>query len=132
MDEVGEMQRRWVQANEDAGNGWSLRQAGSSRKTAPGFRVTAGAPAGDLRAVLIRAGIDLRLEGEPLLEAVHRAIALHRYSCTWTEVQAGWVVTLQYPELRRFFGMTLEEALVWCLSWVIAADGEYERTQRTG
>jgi hypothetical protein len=97
------MQRRWVQADEDAGNGRSLRQSGSSQETAPGFRVPAGAPAGDLRAVLIRAGID----------------PLHRRSCTWTEVHAGWVVTLRFPERRRFFGTTLEEALTWCLAWVM-------------
>jgi hypothetical protein len=113
------MQRRWVQADEDAGNGRSLRQSGSSQETAPGFRVPAGAPAGDLRAVLIRAGIDPLLEGEALQEAVHRAIALHRRSCTWTEVHAGWVVTLRFPERRRFFGTTLEEALTWCLAWVM-------------
>jgi hypothetical protein len=54
-----------------------------------------------------------------LQEAVHRAIALHRRSCTWTEVHAGWVVTLRFPERRRFFGTTLEEALTWCLAWVM-------------
>jgi hypothetical protein len=43
-----------------------------------------------LRAVLTSAGIDPALEGEDLQEAVHRAIALRRYSCTWTKVYVGW------------------------------------------
>jgi hypothetical protein len=53
---------------------------------------------------------------------LHRAIALHRYSCTWTKVHAGWVVSLPFPESRRFFGTTLEEALAWCLAWVRAQE----------
>jgi hypothetical protein len=72
-----------------------------------------------LRAVLTRAGIDPALEGEDLQEAVHRAIALRRYSCTWTKLHTGWVVTLQFPEPHRFFGETLEDALAWCLAWVM-------------
>jgi hypothetical protein len=72
-----------------------------------------------LTAVLTRAGIDPAREGEDLQEAVHRAIALRRYSCTWTKVSSGWVVTLEFPELHRFFGETLEDALGWCLAWVV-------------
>ena len=72
-----------------------------------------------LAAVMTRAGISAELEGPDLQEALHQAIALRRCSCTWTKVQAGWVVTLQFPEPRRFFGLTLEEALAWCLAWVM-------------
>ncbi len=73
----------------------------------------------DLARVLAWAGIDPELEGEDLQEALHRAIALRRYSCTWTKLHTGWVVTLQFPEQRRFFGETLEDALAWCLAWVM-------------
>ena len=91
----------------------------------------------DLARVLARAGIDPAQEGADLQEAVHRAIAMRRYSCTWAKVHAGWVVTLQFPELHRFFGETLEDALTWCLAWIMAEETgrrtrAHERSQRTG
>jgi hypothetical protein len=64
------------------------------------------------------AGIDPRYEAMDLPEALYRAIVMYRYSCTWTQVHAGWVVSLPFPEPRRFFGTTLEEALAWCLAWI--------------
>lgn len=73
----------------------------------------------DLARVIAGAGIDPALESVALQEAVHCAIALHRASCTWTKVCAGWVVKLQFPEARTFFGETLEEALAWCLFWLM-------------
>jgi hypothetical protein len=87
--------------------------------------------------VLTQAGIDPALEGADLQEAVHRAIAMRRCSCTWAKVHAGWVVTLQFPEPHRFFGETLEDALTWCLAWIMAEETgrttwEHERSQRTG
>lgn len=82
-----------------------------------------GAWSAALGAVLTRAGIDPALKGEELQEAVHRAIALRRYSCTWTKLPTGWVVTLQFPEPHYFFGHTLEEALAWCLEWIMAETG---------
>ena len=90
-----------------------------------------------LSRVLTRAGIDPELEGADLQEALHRAIAMRRCSCTWAKVHAGWVVTLQFPEPRRFFGETLEEALTWCLAWVMGGEAgrttwEHKRSQRTG
>jgi predicted RNase H-like HicB family nuclease len=88
------------------------------------------------KAVLTRAGIDPALEGEDLQEALHQAIALRRYSCTWTKLHTGWVVTLQFPEPHHFFGQTLEEALAWCLEWIMAETGretrDQERPRRTG
>ena len=89
----------------------------------------------DLAAVLTRAGIDPAQEGADLQEAVHRAIAMRRCSCTWTKIHTGWVVTLQFPEPRRFFGTTLEEALTWCLAWIMAGEmtlpqRDHERPQR--
>jgi len=84
----------------------------------PGFHETRGSPAAVFSSVITHAGIDPRHEAEDLQEALQRAIAMHRYSCTWTKVPAGWVVSIPFPEPRRFFGTTLEEALAWCLAWV--------------
>jgi hypothetical protein len=71
---------------------------------------------------MTHAGINPRHEAEDLQEALQRAIALHRYSCTWTQVAAGWVVALSFPEPHRSFDTTLEEALAWCLAWVQTRD----------
>jgi hypothetical protein len=87
-----------------------------------GSRETLGSPAAALASVMTHAGINPRHEAEDLQEALQRAIALHRYSCTWTQVAAGWVVALSFPEPHRFFGTTLEEALAWCLAWVQARE----------
>ena len=81
-----------------------------------------GSPAAALASVMTHAGIDPRHEAADLQEALQRAIAMHRYSCTWTKVPAGWLVSLSFPEPRRFFGTTLEEALAWCLAWVRAKE----------
>ena len=83
-----------------------------------GSREPLGSPAAALRSVMTGAGIDPRDEAVDLPEALYRAIVMYRYSCTWTKVQAGWVVSISFPEPRRFFGTTLEEALAWCLAWV--------------
>ena len=83
---------------------------------------TLGSPAAVLSSVMTQAGIDPRLEAADLQESLLRAIALHRYSCTWTQVPAGWVVAIPFPEPRRFFGTTLEEALAWCLAWIRARE----------
>ena len=71
---------------------------------------------------LMAPGVSTGEEAADLPEALHRAIAMHRYSCTWTKVPAGWVVSISFPEPRRFFGTTLEEALAWCLAWVRARE----------
>jgi hypothetical protein len=81
-----------------------------------------GSPAAALRSVMTGAEISPRYEPAELQEALQRAIALHRYSCSWTQVPAGWVVSISFPEPRRFFGTTLEEALAWCLAWVQARE----------
>ena len=91
-------------------------------ETSRGSRETLGSPAAALSSVMTHTGMDPRHEAADLQEALHRAIALHRYSCTWTKVQAGWVVSISFPEPRRFFGTTLEEALAWCLAWVRARE----------
>ena len=91
-------------------------------ETRRGSREILGSPAAALASVMTGAGIDPRYEAADLPEALHRAIAMHRYSCTWTKVPAGWVVSIPFPEPRRFFGTTLEEALAWCLAWVRARE----------
>ena len=35
---------------------------------------------------------------------------------------AGWVVTLHSPEEQDFYGRTLEEAIAWCLVWLMAPE----------
>jgi hypothetical protein len=35
---------------------------------------------------------------------------------------AGWVVTLHSPDEQEFYGRTLEEALAWCLVWLMAPE----------
>jgi hypothetical protein len=37
----------------------------------------------------------------------------------WTVDQAGWVVTMMYPEEQTFYGRTLSEGLAWCLVWLM-------------
>jgi len=50
------------------------------------------------------------------------AIATRRGYC-WGDVDhAGWVVTLNSPEGQTFSGKTLEEALAWCLVWLMAPE----------
>ena len=92
------------------------------QETQRGSRETLGSPAAAFASVMTSAGIDPRHEAADLAEVLHRAIAVYRYSCTWTKVPAGWVVSIAFPEPRRFFGTTLEEALAWCLAWVRARE----------
>lgn len=72
--------------------------------------------------VLTRAGIDPSLGVPALQDALHQAIALRGRACEWTRLYTGWLVTLRYPEHHAFFGQTLEEALAWCLAWIMAAE----------
>jgi len=57
-----------------------------------------------------------------LQDALRRAIATRRDSCSWDGDHAGWVVTLHSPEEQDFSGKTLEEALAWCLVWLMAPE----------
>jgi hypothetical protein len=81
-------------------------------------------------AALTEAGIDSTLEGPALHEALHRAISLRRACCTWQPIHTGWVVTLHYPESRTIFGLSLEDALAWCLLSVIAREAGDQLTPR--
>ena len=49
-------------------------------------------------------------------------IATRRGYCWWDVDHTGWVVTLSSPEEQEFYGKTLEEALAWCLVWLMAPE----------
>jgi hypothetical protein len=74
----------------------------------------------DLADTVAWAGVDPTLTGRELQDALRRAIATRRGYCDWTVDHAGWVVTLLSPEEETFYGRTLEEALAWCLVWLMA------------
>ena len=74
----------------------------------------------DLAGTVAYAGVDPTLEGRAPQDALRAAIATRRGSCWWDVDHAGWVVTLSSPEEQTFYGRTLEEALAWCLVWLMA------------
>ena len=47
------------------------------------------------------------------------ATADRRGYLEWAVVHAGWVVELLSPDRERFHGRRLEEALAWCLVWLM-------------
>jgi len=76
----------------------------------------------DLAATIARAGVDPTAEPRPLQDALKSAIADRRGYAAWDVDHAGWVVELLAPERERFHGRTLEEALAWCLVWLMAEE----------
>jgi phage baseplate assembly protein W len=58
-------------------------------ETPRGSRETQRSPAIALSSVMTEAGIDPRHNAADVQEALQRAIAMYRYSCTWTKVHAG-------------------------------------------
>jgi hypothetical protein len=74
----------------------------------------------DLAGAVAQTGVDPELDGRALQDALRRAIATRRGSCSWDVDHASWVVTLYSPEEQDFSGKTLEEALVWCPVWLTA------------
>jgi hypothetical protein len=76
----------------------------------------------DLASTVAYAGVNPTLEGRALQDALLRAIAHRRGYCWWDVDHAGWVVTLSSPEEQTFSGKTLEEALAWCLVWLMAPE----------
>jgi hypothetical protein len=76
----------------------------------------------DLAGALAQAGVDPTLDGRALQDVLRAAIATRRGYCSWTVDHAGWVVTLHSPEEHDFYGKTLEEALAWCLVWLMAPE----------
>jgi hypothetical protein len=76
----------------------------------------------DLAGTVAQAGVDPTFDGRALQDALLGAIAKRRGSCSWTVDHASWVVTLHSPEEQDFYGETLEEALAWCLVWLMAPE----------
>jgi hypothetical protein len=76
----------------------------------------------DLAVTVAHAGVDPTLEGRALQDALRRAITTRRGYCSWTVDHAGWVVTQHSPDEQDFYGKTLEEALAWCLVWLMAPE----------
>jgi hypothetical protein len=76
----------------------------------------------DLAGTVAYTGIDPTLEGRALQDALRREIAHRRGYCSWTVDHVSWVVTLHSPEEEVFYGKTLEEALAWCLVWLMAPE----------
>jgi hypothetical protein len=85
-------------------------------------RSSAPSLAPDLAGAVAQAGVDPTLDSWDLQDALRRAIAERRGYCDWTVDHAGWVVILMSPEEQQFYGRTLEEALAWCLVWLMAPE----------
>jgi hypothetical protein len=75
--------------------------------------------ASDLAGAVAQAGVDPTLERRALQDALRCPIATRRGYCSWDVDHAGWVVTLHSPDEQDFHGRTLEEALAWCLIWLM-------------
>ncbi len=73
----------------------------------------------DLAAAVARAGVDPTAEPRALHAALRGAIADRRGYVEWDVDHAGWRVDLLSPERESFHGGTLEEALAWCLVWLM-------------
>src|SRR5215208_6300233 len=76
----------------------------------------------DLAGTVACAGVDPTLAGRALQDALLREIAHRRGYCWWDVDHAGWVVALSSPEEQTFYGRTLEDALAWCLVWLMAPE----------
>ena len=76
----------------------------------------------DLAGTVAYAGVDPTLEGRALQDALRAAIATRRGYCSWDVDHADWVVTLHSPEHQDFSGKIREEALAWCLVWLMAPE----------
>ena len=76
----------------------------------------------DLACAVAHAGVDPTAEPRALQDALRRAIADRRGYVAWDVDEVGWVVDLLSPERERFHGRTLEEALAWCLVWLMAEE----------
>ena len=76
----------------------------------------------DLAATIAQAGVDPTLEGRALQDALLSAIADRRGYLSWDIDHAGWLVFLHSPDEETFHGRTLEEALAWCLVWLMGPE----------
>ncbi len=76
----------------------------------------------DLAAAGARVGVDPTAEPRALQDALKAAIADRRGYVDCDVDHAGWVVDLLSPDRERFHGRTLEEALAWCLVWLMVEE----------
>jgi hypothetical protein len=83
------------------------------------------------RLVVLVTVSDVPSEGRCPRNSDHEALVLpcsridratRRGYCSWDVNHASWVVTLSSPEEQTFYGRTLEEALAWCLVWLMAPE----------
>lgn len=73
----------------------------------------------DLVAAVVRAGVDPTQPPRALQDALKGAIADRGGYVAWDVDGAGWVVARLRPEREDFRGPTLDEALAWCLMWLM-------------
>jgi transcriptional regulator with XRE-family HTH domain len=78
----------------------------------------------DLAAAVARAGVDPTAQPRQLQDALKAAIADRRGYVDWDVDHAGWVVESLRPERETFRGRTPEEALAWCLVWLMVEELE--------
>ena len=81
-------------------------------------RPTTAVPA-DLAAAVARAGVDPTAESRALQDALKAAIADRRGYVVWDVDEIGWRVDLLRPDRESFHGGSLEEAVAWCLVWLM-------------
>jgi hypothetical protein len=78
----------------------------------------------DLADSSAQAGVDPMLAGRELQDALLAAVGDRRGYLSQDVDHAGWLVFLPHPEEQTLYGRTLEEALAWCLVWLMAREIE--------
>jgi hypothetical protein len=88
---------------------------------APKRPLAAPLPAG-LAAAVARAGVNPTADRRTVQDALRRAIAGRGGYVDWDYDEDGWVVFLLAPEREEFRGATVQEALAWCLVWLMVGE----------
>jgi hypothetical protein len=73
----------------------------------------------DLASAITCAGVDPSLPRSPLLEALRSAIADRGGYFSADEDERGWVVSLLRPEPAEFRAVEPDQALAWCLVYLM-------------
>ncbi len=73
----------------------------------------------DLGMTIAWARVDPTLPRKPLLTALRGAIADRGGYVDFDMDERGWVVWLLAPEREEFRAQELEQALAWCLVWLM-------------
>ena len=76
----------------------------------------------DLALAVARAGVDPTADRHAVQDALKRAIGDRGGYCDWGYDEVGWVVYLLAPAREEFRGATCQEALAWCLVWLMAEE----------